>query len=159
MNIQRFRGRALCIGFICFIGVLGGCSIKQTVTPVVLTGQPAEVCIIRNEKVREGFIQAYIEALKAKNIQARTLGGGASLNECDLASTYNAHWAWDLALYMRYAEIKVYRAAALVGEAVYDATWGGGRPDKFINAENKIRSLVNELFPSEQARTSLTPVE
>ena len=157
MNIQRFRGRALCIGFICSIGVLGGCSIKQTVTPVVLTGQPAKVCIIRNEKVREGFIEAYIEALKARNIQARTLGGGVSLNECELASTYNAFWAWDLALYMRYAEIKVYRAAALVGEAVYDATWGGGRPDKFINAENKIRELVNELFPSDQARTSLTP--
>ncbi len=74
MKIHRFKRRALCIGFVCSIGVLGGCSIKQTVTPVVLTGQPAEVCIIRNEKVREGFIEAYIEALKARNIQARTLG-------------------------------------------------------------------------------------
>jgi hypothetical protein len=51
-----------------------------------------------------------------------------------------------MALYMRYAEIKVYRSAALVGEAVYDATWGGGRLDKFISAENKIRELVDELF-------------
>ena len=161
MKVRRFiKGRALCIGFLCSIGVLGGCSIKQTVKPVVLTGQPAEVCIIRNEKVREGFIQAYIEALKAKNIQVRTLDGGASFNECYLASTYNAHWGWDLALYMRYAEIKVYRAAALVGEAVYDATWGGGRLDKFIIAENKIRELVNELFPSDQDRTtSVAPVE
>jgi hypothetical protein len=58
---------------------------------------------------------------------------------------------------MKYAEIKVYRAAALVGEAVYDATWGGGRLDKFINAENKIRELVNELFATNQARTSIAP--
>jgi hypothetical protein len=49
-------------------------------------------------------------------------------------------------MYMRYAEIKVYRGVALVGLAVYDATWGGGRPDKFINAENKIRELVDQLF-------------
>lgn len=49
---------------------------------------------------------------------------------------------------MKYAEIKVYRSAILVGEAVYDATWGGGRLDKFIHAENKIRELVDELFPT-----------
>jgi hypothetical protein len=47
---------------------------------------------------------------------------------------------------MRYAEIKVYRSAAFVGEAGYDATWDGGRLDKFISAENKIRELVDELF-------------
>jgi len=41
---------------------------------------------------------------------------------------------------------KVYRGVALFGLAVYDATWGGGRPDKFINAENKIHELVDQLF-------------
>lgn len=51
-----------------------------------------------------------------------------------------------MALYMRYAEIKIYRSAPVVGEAAYDATWGGGRLDKFISAENKIRELVDELF-------------
>ncbi len=35
-----------------------------------------------------------------------------------------------------------------VGKALYDATGGGGRMDKFIDAEPKIRELVNELFPS-----------
>lgn len=157
MELLRLKRTTLCAAFFALLSVLGGCSIKQTVNPVVLTGQPTEICIIRNEKVREGFIEAYTEALKTKNIPVRTLGGGASLNECNVTSTYTAHWAWDLALYMKYAEIKVYRAAALVGEAVYDATWGGGRLDKFINAENKIRELVNELFATNQARTSIAP--
>jgi hypothetical protein len=79
-----------------------------------------------------------------------------SLNECAITSTYTAHCAWDLALCMRYAEIKVYRNAALVGEAVDDATWGGGRPDKFINAENKIREMVNELFLVRKAQAAST---
>ena len=57
-------------------------------------------------------------------------------------------------MYMKYGEIKVYRSPALIGLAVYDATWGGGRPDKFINAENKIRELVDELFSTGKARTS-----
>ena len=59
-------------------------------------------------------------------------------------------------MYLKYAEIKVYRGVALVGIAVYDAPWGGGRPDKFINAENKIHELVDQLFSTSKARTSNT---
>jgi hypothetical protein len=136
---------------------LVGCSIKQTVKPVELTGQRAEICIVKNEKVREGFLDAYTEALKAKSIQVKTLAESASLNDCPTTSTYSANWAWDMALYMRYAEIKVYRSAAIVGEAVYDATWGGGRLDKLINAENKIRELVDELFLIRQAPKISSP--
>jgi hypothetical protein len=76
----------------------------------------------------------------------KTLAQTATLNDFPITSTYTVNWAWRMALYMRYAEIKVYRSAAMVGEAVYDATWGGLRLDKFISAENKIRELVDELF-------------
>jgi hypothetical protein len=104
-----------------------------------------EICIVKNEKVRPSFLDAYSDALKAKSVQVRTLDETTSLNECTFTSTYPAHWAWDLAMYMRYAEIKVHRGVALVGLAVYDATWGGGRSDKFINAENKIPELVDSI--------------
>jgi hypothetical protein len=137
--------------------VLLGCSIKQTVKPVQLTGQPAQVCIIKNEKVREGFLDAYTDALKAKRVEVKTLAETASHNECLTTSTYSANWGWDMALYMRYAEIKVYRSAAMVGEAVYDATWGGLRLDKFISAENKIREIVDELFLIGQPSQISTP--
>jgi hypothetical protein len=115
-----------------------------------------EVCILKNEDVRQGFLDAYTGALNEKNVKVKLLPETASLNECITTSTYTARWAWDLALYMKYAEIKVYRSAALVGEAVYDATWGGGRLDKFINAENKIRELVDELFSTSRARLLTT---
>ena len=105
-----------------------------------------EVCVLRNHDVRHEFLEVYTDALKEKKIQVKTLPDTASLSECPTTSTYTARWAWDLALYMKYAEIKVYRNAALTGEAIYDATWGGGRLDKFINAEKKIRELVKSLF-------------
>lgn len=54
-------------------------------------------------------------------------------------------------MYMRYAELKIYRNAALFGEAIYDATWGGARLDKFISAEKKVRELVDQIFPQESA--------
>jgi hypothetical protein len=136
--------------------VTSGCSIKQSVKPVDFTGQAMEVCILKNEDVRQGFLDAYTGALNEKNVKVKLLPETASLNECITTSTYTARWAWDLALYMKYAEIKVYRSAALVGEAVYDATWGGGRLDKFINAENKIRELVDELFSTSRARLLTT---
>ena len=156
MKLPRFERTIFTSIFVLLLGVIHGCSIKQTVKPVELTGQPMEICILKNEKVRPSFLDAYSDALKAKSVQVRTLDESASLNECTITSTYAAHWAWDLAMYMRYAEIKVYRGAALVGLAVYDATWGGGRPDKFINAENKIRELVDQLFSTGKARASNT---
>jgi hypothetical protein len=136
--------------------VTSGCSIKQSVKPVDFSGQAMEVCILRNEDVRQGFLDVYTDALNAKKLKVKLLPETASLNECTTTSTYTARWAWDLALYMKYAEIKVYRSAALAGEAVYDATWGAGRLDKFINAENKIRELVDELFSTSRARLLTT---
>jgi len=154
MNSQRLSHAIFTAIFVLLLGVINGCSIRQTVKPVELSGQPMEICIIKNEKVRPAFLDAYTDALKAKSVKVRTIGESASLNECTMTSTYTAHWGWDLAMYMKYAEIKVYRSPALIGLAVYDATWGGGRPDKFINAENKIRELVDELFSTGKARTS-----
>jgi len=166
MTSQIFKRTSLVGLFMLLLTAISGCSIKQTVKPVDFSGQPMEVCILRNEDVRQGFLDAYSGALTDKNVQVRLLPGTASLNECTTTSTYKAHWAWDLALYMKYAEIKVYRSAALIGEAVYDATWGGGRLDKFINAENNIRELVDELFltsklrlPATGANVSVVPAE
>ncbi len=156
MKLRRFKRTIFTAIFVLLLGVINGCSIKQTVKPVELSGQPMEICIIKNEKVRPAFLDAYSDALKAKGVQVRTLGESASLNECTITSTYAAHWAWDLAMYMKYAEIKVYRGVALVGLAVYDATWGGGRPDKFINAENKIHELVDQMFSTGKARVLTT---
>jgi biotin transporter BioY len=42
--------------FVLLLGVINGCSIKQTVKPVELTGQSMEICIIKNERVRQGFL-------------------------------------------------------------------------------------------------------
>jgi len=129
------------------ISALHGCSIRQNVRPVESTENLTEVCVLKNNKVRDGFLKAYVKALRSKGYQVRILEENASLIECPITSTYSANWAWDMALYMRYAEIKVYKNAALAGEAIYDSTWGSARLDKFIDAEAKIRELTDQLFP------------
>ena len=48
---------------------------------------------------------------------------------------------------MAYAELTVFRDGNEIGKATYDALMGGGRMDKFIKADEKVRELVNQLFP------------
>jgi len=109
--------------WLLLVVVLAACSITQNVKPVT----PAE----------------------SKGLSVRVLDPGAGISACPLLTTYSANWRWDLAMYMAYAEMTVYRDGNEVGKATYDALMGGGRVDKkFIKADEKVRELVNQLFPS-----------
>ena len=137
---------------ILFIGIsiitFTGCSIKQEVKPLTLKENTTEVCIEENKAVREGFLKAYKEVVEEKGYKVKLLEKDAPLNSCKLVSTYVANWTWDLAMYLVYAEIKIYNNTKLAGEAIYDARQAGGRLDKFISADKKVRELVNQLFPN-----------
>jgi len=123
-----------------------GCAINQTVKPVERFADK-KVCIIDNPAVREGFLASYRQALEAKGYVAQQMPATASIVECPITSTYTANWRWDLAMYMTYADIKVYNGGKPIGEAIYDAKHAGLNTGKFINADNKIRELVDQLFP------------
>jgi hypothetical protein len=132
--------------FAAFASFLSGCAIYQKVTPVERF-EEKQVCIIENAAVRVGFIEAYKRALIDKGYAVKQLPTASAITECTITSTYTANWQWDLALYMAYAEIKVFKDGKPIGEAKYDARGGAGNPDKFIAAEKKIAELVNLLFP------------
>lgn len=129
--------------------LFAACSIKQEVRPLRLAGGTGNViCIRNNPAVREGFLQAYRTRVESKGFTVRVLSPDAAVRSCSLTSTYTANWRWDLALYMAYAEILVYRDGEVIGRALYDSLGGGGRLDKFINATEKVNELVDQLFPS-----------
>ncbi|WP_296591986.1 Sbal_3080 family lipoprotein [Methylophaga sp.] len=122
-----------------------GCSIKQTVEPAEIP-EKAELCIIENTDTREGFLKEFQSTLSARGIQHQLVSARDVPESCEWTATYVARWTWDLALYMSYAEIKIFRNGNLDGEAIYDSTHGGGNMGKFIDAEPKIQELVNELM-------------
>jgi len=127
--------------------LLGGCAITQNVKPVDnLAGK--EICVVVNPAVSQpGFLVAYTRSLNEKGYMVRELPPGSSVNECPVTSTYTANWRWDLALYMAFADIKVYQNGSQVGQAVYDAMSGGANMSKFIKGDAKIAELVDQLFP------------
>jgi len=136
---------------IAFVGItillLQGCSIHQNVVPV--QGETIdEICVIDNPKVRESFRKALTEKIQENNIKARVISEDSKEEalSCQYTMEYTANWAWDLALYLVYVKIELFKEGNLVGEAIYDARRGGGRMDKFINAENKIEELIKKML-------------
>jgi hypothetical protein len=136
--------RLLCLSI--FMPLLAGCAIKQSVQPVARLSAN-EVCIIENLAVRPGFLDVYKRVLGEKGYAVRQLPPGAHFEDCPVTSTYTANWRWDLALYMAFADIRVFHKGEQTGQAVYDALGGSANMGKFIKGEEKIAELVNQLFP------------
>lgn len=137
---------------------ISGCSIKQNVTPAALSAElTPEICMIPALNLRAGFTTAYQASLMEKGFRPRLMAPGSSPDRCALATTFIGRWGWDLALYMKYADIRVYEKGRQVGQAEYDARWGGGRLDKFISAEKKIVELADQLFPNGAADLGRAP--
>lgn len=132
---------------------LVGCAITQTVKPVERFAG-TQVCIVVNPAVSQGgFLTTYARALTEKGYTVRQLPPGSAVTECPVTSTYTANWRWDLALYMAFADIKVYSNGLQSGQAVYDAMSGGANMNKFIKGEAKITELVDQLFPGKANAT------
>jgi len=134
-----------CIG-IAFL-LLQGCSIHENVVSV--QGETIdEICVIDNPSVKESFRKAITEKIQDNNIKARVISEDSKeeVSSCQYTMEYTANWTWDLALYLVYTKIELFKGEDLIGEAVYDARRGGGRMDKFINAENKVEELIKKML-------------
>jgi len=133
---------------------LSGC-ISQTIDPVKINPTlTPEICMIaKTKKVRQGFTDTYRAALQEKGFTVKQLPPASNPSDCHLSTQYMARWKWDLALYMSYAEITVYEDGRPAGKALYDARKAGLALTKFISAEDKIRELVNALFPQNPRTT------
>ncbi|MBP6750826.1 MAG: hypothetical protein KA144_14410 [Xanthomonadaceae bacterium] len=129
------------------MAVTSGCSITREVRSVSLDPGEKEICIIEAPAVREGFLQTYRTELEKKGFVVRLLPPNSATTTCPLTSTYLGKWSWDLALYLNYAEINVYKNGEQSGRALYDGRRGGANLGKFGSGEKRIAGLVNELFP------------
>ncbi len=132
--------------------ILNACSIKQEVTPIPGTEKNAmkkKICIENNLQTKEGFLAAYSDELKILGYNATIVNMG-SQHDCTYTTTYIGLWSWDMAIYLSFADIRVYKEQELIGRAMYDARKGGGRIfDKFVKGDSKVRELVRLLFNNE----------
>ncbi len=135
--------RIVCVSLLALN--LSACVIQQEVNPYSYANTE-EICIIEDDAVREGFIDQLKRSMRDRGIAFKVIDGDSTINSCPVTLTYLARWSWDLTIYMSLAELKIYRNGVLSGDALYDARRGSGRLKKFIDAEEKVDELVQELF-------------
>lgn len=124
-----------------------GCVIHERVSPV-RDDINKILCVEKNDKVlMEGFHSELISQLETMGIKTQTHTFESKIPEgCIYSMDYTANWQWDMAMYLVYADIKVYRGDRVIGKIEYDAKMGGGRLDKFGTTANIIRPLLQRLF-------------
>lgn len=135
----------------CLLGfpllVATGCT-AITIKPVERSKSNIQsICIEENPAVnKDGFLPMLENSLKEHKISSqRYVGTAPSL--CDYTLHYVAHWAWDLAVYMRDAEISVRQGPNTIGKGIYHLRGGGGLAlSKFASAESKVVPVMDKLF-------------
>jgi len=130
------------------IFLIAGCSstVKQTVKPFK-QANVSNICLIDNPKVKQSFRDVYKSALESKGFTVRIIDKDSNSDACEVTSRYTARWGWDLALYLSYAQLKIFNKGKESGEAVYKVVFVGAT-GKFINTQEKIYELVSQLFPT-----------
>lgn len=125
--------------------LLMGCAISRTVQPIDVDRVP-DLCIMENPQVMmDGFLKELRGQIEAKGIRTQVFQGGRPAH-CKRHLEYTANWRWHLAMYLRFAEVRVYEGELLLGQAAYDARLGHFRVDKYGATSEKLRELLDELF-------------
>lgn len=138
---------AVCLTWLSAAVLCSACTIKHDIRPVAAHTE-RKICIIEDHKVREGFLETYKAAMLAKGYEVEVLPQqSGALRSCPLTSMYYGLWSWDMAIYLSYARIEIFRNGNRIGVAEYDARSGRANFGKFVKGEAKIRELVDKLFP------------
>lgn len=120
-----------------------GMNIVEDVSPI----RPMvieSVCIQVDPQVRQAFTDGIFETLQTMGVHARSMQT-AFAGECPYWLRYEATWD-GFPSYLVNARVEVFHGNARLGHATYDASAGGGRPDRFGSAVAKVRPLIEGMF-------------
>jgi hypothetical protein len=124
------------------LALTAGCTSVQ-VTPV---DRPLErVCIERNPKVIvEDFVPVVQTAFLSHGVTTVVYDAPVPA-DCRVVMTYTARRGWDMAPYLKYAELRLTDGCASIGEATYrHGGWFG--LNKWAGTASKMNPVVNRLL-------------
>ena len=130
------------------IALLPACAIRQDAIPVQLaSGEP--ICVVNDPAVRAEVEPIILDALTKRGYVPRVVPTAVGRERCANELEYTAKWSWDFTIYMSKAELAYYQNGVQTGRSVYDSKSAGGMNfNKWVNAEEKLREMVAELFPA-----------
>jgi len=135
------RKAALALGLI----LLASCSINDRVDPLPVA-KMTKICLKTNEAVHmSGFLPELIHQFERHGVKA-TSYNGARPKGCRYHGNYVARWTWDMAMYLNFAEIKIYDRGKQIGLVEYDARVAQFHIGKFGTTRSKLDPLFDRLF-------------
>lgn len=135
------RIAALALGLI----LLTSCSINDRVEPLPVAGM-TKICLRTNEAVHmSGFLPEIIHQFGRHGVTA-TSYAGARPKGCRYHGKYVARWTWDMAMYLNFAEIKIFDHGKQIGLVEYDARVAQFHIGKFGTTRSKLGPLFDRLF-------------
>lgn len=106
---------------------------------------PVEIAILRDGETRETVLPVLISWFNENSYKVTVIEAMSDAATEDNVFKYRAWWSWDMALYMRKAEMSLVSDRKTLGSLQFDALKYGGF-GKFGNAEQRLRILLDALF-------------
>ncbi len=136
--------KVLCV--VCLLGLLTSCSIVKKVDAAPPGTVVGTIYVERNSNVHmTGLHEEVIAQLRNLGFEVESFDGVRPKEAVDVL-TYTANWRWDMAMYLTFFQATLMHENRVLGRVEYDATRGGGRPDKFGKTSEKIRPLLQDLL-------------
>lgn len=128
------------------IAVLSGCgSPRYTATPIETSVSNIEVVIVDDRETRDGFQETMELWLQENNYKYTVSPDGSRHDLNKLTLEYEGHWGWDLALYLKNADINAFQHGQRVGEVKFKVPYTAN-PNKFGDGATRIRYMMDTLF-------------
>jgi hypothetical protein len=139
--------------------LLTGCTITRSVEPIAKLELPTVLCIQENDTVWSKEFLPWLDGEFRRHGFETKVYVGSPPEECHLTATYAASWGWDMAVYLKHANIRLFEDGKPIGSVVYDATEGSANMKKFGRTENKLRPMIDEMLDGAKisARPRSTP--
>jgi hypothetical protein len=136
--------KSLLVSLVCLF--LCQCnSVKHTGT----APQPpvTRLALVKNSKIHMSGLQPeMVRQIQGMGIQVDLVDSPPAGDVYYL--TYTAHWAWDLAMYLKSFQAELHRGTQMTGRVVYKTS--GLDMNKFGHTDNKIRPLLRQLLLGEK---------
>lgn len=131
--------------------ILAGCgSPRYTGSAIPEPTTEVDVVIVKDAETREGFLNT-METWLQDNDYTYTVVPDKSQHDLDkLTLEYEGHWGWDLALFLKQAEINAYQNGQRVGEVEFKVPYTAN-PNKFGNATKRIGFMMDTIFGKKTA--------
>ncbi|MDR3630098.1 MAG: Sbal_3080 family lipoprotein [Desulfocapsaceae bacterium] len=126
---------------------LSGCT-AVTVRPIDASLQLKHVCIEDCQSTCfEGEMMGVVRDGFDRHGITTQVYSGTPPSECEYNLSIMCERSWDLAMYMKHAELRLYHNNLQVGYAEYHLNGGGGlSPTKWGNTRTKMEPVVDEML-------------